>query len=55
MQECYIYFSLVTTDDRKWKINQLPFADDTALVTDSEDKLDQLVSLDGCVLGKIHQ
>ena len=27
---------LVNADDREWKINQLLFADDTALVTDLE-------------------
>ena len=30
-------------DDREWKINQLLFVDDTALVADSEEKLCQLV------------
>ena len=35
--------SLVNTDDREWKINQLLFVDDMVLVVDSEDKLCQLV------------
>ena len=33
----------VASDDRQWNINQLLFADDTALVLDSEEKLCQLV------------
>ena len=30
--------NLVNADDRKWKLNQLLFADDTPLVVDSEEK-----------------
>ena len=35
--------SLVNSDDREWKISQLLFADDIALVADSEEKLCPLV------------
>ncbi len=35
--------SLVGDDGREWRLNQLLFADDTALMADSEEKLRQLV------------
>ncbi len=35
--------SLVNADGREWNLSQLLFADDTALVTDSEERLRQLV------------
>ena len=35
--------SLVNSDDREWKINQLMFTDDIVLVADSEEKLCQLL------------
>ena len=35
--------SLVNSDNGEWKINQLLFADDTAVVADSEEKFCQLV------------
>ena len=40
---------LVNLDDREWKINQLLFKDDTALVADSEKKLCQFVEEFGSV------
>ena len=36
--------SLVNEDGREWSLNQLLFADDTALVADSEEKLRRLVT-----------
>ncbi len=35
--------SLVNADGREWNLSQLLFADDTALVADSEGRLRQLV------------
>ncbi len=35
--------SLVGNDGREWRLNELLFADNTALVSDSEEKLRQLV------------
>ena len=35
---------LLSADGGRFEINQLVFADDTALVADSEEKLDRLVS-----------
>ena len=37
-------FELLSTKGGKFEINQLLFADDTALVADSEEKLCRLVS-----------
>ena len=36
-------FNLVNVANRKWKLNQVLFADDTALVADSEKQVCQLV------------
>lgn len=36
--------SMVNEHGREWNLNQLLFADDTALVADSEEKLRQLVT-----------
>ncbi len=41
--------SLVNADDRKWNLNQLRFANDTALVADSAGRLKQLVEEIGSV------
>ncbi len=35
--------SLVNADGREWSLSQLLFADDTALVADSQERLRQLV------------
>ena len=47
---------VVDVDGRQWNLNQLWFADDTALIADSEKRLQQLVekykSLEGCVKGE---
>ena len=37
-------WSLLSANGRRFEINQLLFADDTALVADSEEKLCRLVS-----------
>ncbi|WP_435326736.1 reverse transcriptase domain-containing protein, partial [Klebsiella pneumoniae] len=46
---------LVNADGREWSLNQLLFADDTALVVDSEETLRQLVEEFGrvCVRRKL--
>ncbi len=45
--------SLVNADGRKWNLNQQLFADDAALVADSEGRLTQLIeSLEKCVKGE---
>ncbi len=43
--------SLVNADGREWNLDQLLFADDTALVADSEARLTRWWSLEGCVKG----
>ena len=40
---------LLSTNDERFQVNQLLFADDTALVADSEQKLYRLVSVFGRV------
>ena len=44
--------SLVGENGREWRLNQLLFADDTALLADSEEKLRQLVEEFGRVCSR---